>query len=307
MWNYLPGATSRHDYGFDVLRRIAKGGDFVFDFFRIPTHWLIDRITHEYVPTIATISLTARSLRLQVPPLPNALSRHLSYELRGAGADYAVGLDACAGVTLASAVSSTRWILDGRTLSPYRVEVASQRRSVDVSGITVVLADANFAAVFVLTSRGETLQVDFAGGGAFPVEIAAGSFPGGSAGVDQHLQELELSHRLQGQYVVVDDYSVAYPGSDTLFQGVGRAYYEVATRRMLFTWDAPQELSTAAELAGMVGDDAYFYNLERQALWRVNARTSVCEAKYNALFSSTQRQMDRLWVQGKSSSPPPIP
>jgi hypothetical protein len=92
MWNHLPVTTPCQEYGFDILQRITAGRDFVYDFLRCPTHSLIDRIMQEHVPTTATISLTARSLGLQVPPLPNALfaAYELVYELRSAGDDYSV-------------------------------------------------------------------------------------------------------------------------------------------------------------------------------------------------------------------------
>jgi insecticidal toxin len=164
--------------------------------------------------------------------------------------------------------------------------------------VKVAFTDLQFSRVLIITSRGETVQVEFDSSSTFPVAISAGSYPEGSAGVDRYLRELNESHHLQGHYVVVENYSVAFPDSTTRFQVVGLAYYEVAKKRMLFTWDAPSELAKNAQLGGVMGDEVYFFTLEHGALWRVDARTGACEAKYNALFNSTRRTLQRVWVEG---------
>jgi hypothetical protein len=56
---------------------------------------------------------------------------------------------------------------------------------------------------------------------------------------------------------------------------------------MLFTRNALAELTKTAELAGVIYDVVYFYSLEHQAIWRVNAKIAGSKAKYNALFKSS--------------------
>ncbi|KAI0526154.1 TcdA/TcdB toxin, pore forming domain-containing protein [Xylaria bambusicola] len=203
-YNYLPFSTSRGDYGFDVLRRMEGEGEesFLFDFFRPPIHWIIDTISHEYVDTGVTIALTSNSMRLQVPPLPYPMSSRLSYTIQGAGGSYAIGLEKIADITLSSSKSTTKWLLDVRTLKPQTVEIVDES-SAKVCDISIFTSDANYESLLVLKSNGETLKVDLKNKSTSTVQVDADTYPQGSAGVDTHLQDLDKRNQLQGQYIIV--------------------------------------------------------------------------------------------------------
>ncbi|KAK6860846.1 TcdA/TcdB toxin- pore forming domain-containing protein [Apiospora arundinis] len=297
-YNYLPFSTWRGDYGFDVLRRMEGEGEesFLFDFFRPPVHWIIDKITHQYVDTPVTIALASHSLRIQIPPLPYAMHSSLSYTLKGAGGAYSIGLEKIGGITLSSSASTTKWLLDARTLSSPEIEFRS--KYIIVSGIRITVSDTNYDVLLALLSNGETLKVDIQNETTTTVKIDAGSYPQGSAGVDDRLRDLERRNQLQGQFVVVDNYDARRGPNDTKTQNVGRAFYEVSKARMLFTRNAPAELTKTAELAGVIDDVVYFYSIEHKAIWRVNAKIEGSKAKYNALFKSSKMSLKCVWMEG---------
>ena len=60
---------------------------------------------------------------------------------------------------------------------------------------------------------------------------------------------------------------------------------------MLYTVDAPVELTKDVQLGALTKGDSevYFYNLGQSAIWRVDAATGSCLAKYNAFIPSSRR------------------
>ncbi|KAJ6262449.1 cytotoxin [Drechslerella dactyloides] len=291
LWTTLPFATGRHDYGFDVIRRLEDDYRFDFDFYIFPSEWIVNKISHKYVETPVTVNLGERPIRVQVPKLPNELRGVLKYSLYGAGADYTIGLNAGVGMTLSSKSDSTRWILDCRDLEGDPNPVIKDD-SVSVAGLQVTFKDRKFSSTLVINSSAEVLQVDFKKHTASLIEVDASKFPGGNQKLSEHLNDLSDKHMLEGTSITVENYTT--PSGEK----VGRAFYEIAEKRFVYTSGLPEELTTNAKLGVDMGaDGVYFYNTEHAAIWRVNPENGALLAKYQALYPSSKRTLLGVWKE----------
>ena len=288
----LPFCTSRHDYGFDVIRELEVDGNFDYDFYIFPSEFIIRYISHEYVETPVTVKLETRPVRVQVPNLPNNMHNFLKYSLHGTGADYTLGLALGVGITLCSSSKNTRWILDSRNLGDGRIVVNDD--SVSIAGVRIAIADRNFSAVLLVRTTAEVRQVDFDNHETFPVREDASKIPGGTDKLLAYLGDLKAKHLLSGRFIIVDNYTP--PEGKT----VGRAFYQVDKQRLVYTSDAPAELTSTVQFGADMGADGIcFFNTEQSAIWRVDPTTGTCLAKFNALFPSATRTLRRVWEEGK--------
>ncbi|WP_256574787.1 TcdA/TcdB pore-forming domain-containing protein [Pseudomonas sp. PA15(2017)] len=286
----LPGATTRHDAGFDVIRRLETDGRFDYDFYIFPSEETIRRISQEYVDTPIEVLLDSRDRQLVIPALPKELHGYLNYQIKGAGGRYLVGLNEGARVDLFSEASNTpsRWIIDSSQLQSETISVSKDQ--LVVGGVVVKLDPARNGQVLLVNAKGEMRQVDFAGLTTRVVAEDASKWQLPGQRIEQHLSELAKAHQLQGQYVAVDNYS---------HQGrkVGRAFYDVANDRMLFT-DTTVEKAQRAQLGAVVGEHAYFVDAENAAAWRVDIATGKVNAQFAPFFNQSAGQISRFWQEG---------
>jgi hypothetical protein len=84
----------------------------------------------------------------------------LSCTLKGAGGAYSIniGLEKIRGITLLSSASTTKWVLDARTLLPPEIEFCSEY--IKVLDINITVLDTNYNVLLALLSNGETLKVN---------------------------------------------------------------------------------------------------------------------------------------------------
>lgn len=285
----LPGSTTRHDTGFDVIRRLEEDRRFDYDFYIFPSEETIRRIRQEYVETPIEVLLDSRDRQLVIPELPKELHGYLNYQIKGAGGRYLVGLNEGARVDLASeAGTPSRWIIDTSQLESDSISVSKDQ--LVVGGVVVKLDPAHNGQVLVVNAKGEVREVDFAGMSARVVEEDASKWQLPGQRIEQHLSELAKAHQLHGQYVVVDNYR--HEG-----RNVGRAFYDVAKDRMLFT-DTQVEQARNAQLGAVIGEHAYFVDAENAAAWRVEIATGKVDAQFAPSFNQSAGRISRFWQEG---------
>ncbi|WP_323837496.1 TcdA/TcdB pore-forming domain-containing protein [Photorhabdus africana] len=288
----LPGATTRHDTGFDVIRRLEEDKRFDYDFYIFPGEQTIRRINHEYVDTPIEVVLDQRNRQLVVPELPKKLHGYLNYELKGAGGEYLIGLNEGTRVKLTSNIAGalSRWIIDSSQLTGDRISVSTNR--LVVGGVVVELDPAQNGQVLVVNNRGEVRKVDFANLTAQVVSVDMSKSQRPGQQIEQHLSDLAKAHQLHGQYVVVENYRYNE-------RNVGRAFYDVAKDRMLFT-DTDNEQARHAQLSAVIEDHAYFYDADNSAAWRVNIATAQVNAQFEMRFNQNAGKINRLWQEGNT-------
>ncbi|MBS9439733.1 hypothetical protein EAE91_22080 [Photorhabdus noenieputensis] len=291
----LPGATTRHDAGFDVIRRLEEDKRFDYDFYIFPGEVTIRRIHQEYVATPIEVVLDQRNRQLVVPELPKELHGYLHYEIKGAGGEYMIGLNEGTSVKLTSDVphnlvgsAPSRWIIDSSQLASDSINITQNR--LVVGGVIVELDPARKEQVLVVNRKGEVREVDFANLTTQVVSEDANKWQVPGQQIEQHLNDLAKAHQLHGQYVVVENYN--HNGRD-----VGRAFYDVANERMLFT-DTTHEQARHAQLGAVMGNHAYFYDADNAAAWRVDIATGQADAQFEPWFNQNAGQLSRLWQEG---------
>ncbi|MCU1751004.1 TcdA/TcdB pore-forming domain-containing protein [Pseudomonas sp. 6D_7.1_Bac1] len=287
---HFPGATTRHDSGFDVIRRLEQDYRFDYDFYIFPSEYTVSRIHQEYVATPIDVVLDQRNRHLLVPELPKELHGYLHYEIKGGGGEYLIALNEGATVKLTSASASvpSRWIIDSNQLDSDHITVSKSR--LVVGGVVVDLDSPQSERVLVISHKGEVREVDFARLTTQVVGEDASKWKVPGQPIEQYLRELAQKHQLNGQYVVVENYN--HGG-----RNVGRGFYDVAKDRMLFT-DTVQEQAKQGNLGAVIGDHAYFYDAENAAVWRVTIANGQVNAQFDPWFSQSAGKISRLWQEG---------
>ncbi|WP_323853779.1 TcdA/TcdB pore-forming domain-containing protein [Xenorhabdus koppenhoeferi] len=292
----LPGAATRHDAGFDVIRKLEKDKHFDYDFYIFPGEVTIRRIHQEYVATPIEVILDQRSRKLIVPDLPKELYGYLHYEIKGAGGEYLIGLNEGVSVKLMSDVPKlggsgnipSRWIIDSSQLDNGTIKVLENR--LEIGGVVVELDPSQNGQVLVVNSKNEMREINFSKLTADVVKEDASKWQVPGQQIEQHLRDLAKAHQLHGQYVVVENYS--HNG-----RNVGRAFYDVAKERMIFT-DTTHEQVKHAQLGAVMGDHAYFYDTDNAAAWRVDIATGQVDAQFMPWFNHSAGKISRLWQEG---------
>ncbi|WP_340613510.1 TcdA/TcdB pore-forming domain-containing protein [Xenorhabdus thailandensis] len=290
----LPGATTRHDTGFDVIRRLEKDKRFDYDFYIFPGEATIRRIHQEYVATPIEVVLDQRNRKLIVPELPKELHGYLHYEIKGAGGEYLIGLNEGTSVKLISDVVAgsnpvpSRWIIDSSQLASNTISVSKSR--LVIGGVVVELDPAQNGQILVVNGKNEVSEVDFSNLTTQVISEDASKWQVPGQQIEQHLNDLAKAHQLHGQYVVVENYN--HNGHD-----VGRAFYDVSNKRMLFT-DTTHEQAKHAQLGAVMDDHAYFYDADNAVAWRVDIATGQVNAQFEPWFNQNAGKISRLWQEG---------
>lgn len=286
----LPGTTNRHDGGFDVIRRLEQDRRFDYDFYLFPGEYTIRKIHQEYVDTPVEVLLDERNRQLVVPELPNELHGFLRYEIKGTGGEYVIDLNEGVRVKLTSETGSmpSRWIIDSSQLASDSISVSNQQ--LVVGGVVVELDPAQNGRILVVNAKKEVREVDFTGMTTRVLVEDASKWQVPGHRIEQHLRDLAKAHQLQGQYVVVENYS--HEG-----RNVGRAFYDVAKDRMLFT-NTDIEQARHAQLGAVSGDYAYFFDAENAAAWRVDIASGRIDAQFDPWFNQSAGNISRLWQEG---------
>lgn len=286
----LPGATTRHDTGFDVIRKLEQDRRFDYDFYIFPSEETIRRIHQEYVETPVEVLLDGHSRQLVIPQLPKELYGYLRYDIQGAGGEYLIGLNEGTEVRLSNEAGTqpSRWIIDSSQLESDSITVAKDHLL--VGGVKVKLDPAQSGQVLLVNAKGEVRAADFAGQTTYVVKEDASQWQVPGQCIEQHLKELAQAHQLHGQYVLVENYKHGE-------RNVGRAYYDVAKDRMLFT-DTDVQQARNAQLGAVIGEHAYFVDAENAAAWRVDIASGKVDAQFAPSFNQSAGQISRFWQEG---------
>ncbi|WP_167404836.1 TcdA/TcdB pore-forming domain-containing protein [Vibrio penaeicida] len=272
----LPGATTRHDAGFDVIRRLEVDGRFDFDFYAFPSEFILTRITQKYVNTDVTINLGAQNRQILMRKLGKELKGKLNYVLKGKGGEYRVNLQP--GATLSLEVepqtqAGTRWILDARQLPASDIQVASDHLT--VGGIRVNLRSADLGQILVIGNREEVSTIDRANTKAVLSSENASQWANADQ-LHQHIQSEVDKHHLESDFVAVENFT---PQGQQ--QAVGQAFYQVDKKRFVYTpAPAHADFLAQAQLVAINGDLAWFN--KGSEVWLVDVNQSTILAQYRA-------------------------
>lgn len=307
-WGDLPGATTRHDPGFDVIRRLEQDYRFDFDFYIFPLEQIVDSIIHAYETTKVTVILNDKPVRLQFPtlpptdklpqgpPLPYVLRSCLEYTVEGADAAYTIGPSYGGIITLKSASGHRpQWTFDLR--GDVNQQVDKVGNYLEISGMTVTLDDRNFSYLRIINNKNEVSELDHKSLAARIIREDASKWPTNLI-LLEHLKQLGAQEpTARAEFITIDGYTV---DRGTKKIDVGRAYFDSGRSRMMYSFPDPgRPAFNDQHLGPVIGDSVYFYTPYQ--VWRVNVKDGTCIASYNGFFEPDVSAPVRVWAQGKPS------
>ncbi|UBX49510.1 prevent-host-death family protein [Providencia alcalifaciens] len=289
-YNLWPGCTSRHDNGFDVIRRLEQGDNFDYDFYIFPSENTITQIFHEYVDTSIDVILDEKNRELVIPQLAKEWHGKIKYKIKGYGGTYKLNLNNGVCISLTDDVKNnqnSKWIIDASGLEDCTVKILNNQLMVGNIKIDVDI-DSVQGQIIVIDKNKEVQEIDFSSAQVIILSEDEKIWKGKSKSLEQHLQHYARQHQTHRQYIAIDNHQ--YNGKD-----VGRAFYDVSNQRYIFidTLDANKQYAT---LSTVMDDTAYFYLPEQKQIWEVDIATGVVNAEYQ-LENQNNRPFEilQLW------------
>ncbi|HGJ5856918.1 TcdA/TcdB pore-forming domain-containing protein [Arsenophonus nasoniae] len=288
----LPFVTTRDDRGFDLLRKLEQDGRFDFDFYAFPGERAIYKIIPDYVSTPIKVILDDRDRELVIPALPIDFQRYMSYQLIGGEGEYRISLAKGVPITLVSNHANTRWVLDARYLkSGTNMQVSEEGDYLYIDNVIVTLPKnasqisvINKEGIFVFDEKSQQMHI---------IHMDAMRFNNNNS-LDEYLKMLANIQEHPTPFVIIDHYQ-----PDNAVGQVGRAYYETARSRMIYTnRPGEAEFLSQAVLAKVDGDKAWFYR--DTAIWQVEISSGKIMKQYQPFsFATESHDMIRSYtIQG---------
>ncbi|HHR6037366.1 TPA: TcdA/TcdB pore-forming domain-containing protein [Providencia alcalifaciens] len=274
----LFGGTSRGDYGFSVLRKMEENDQFYFDYFYCGLEYVMSNLKAEYVFTPVLIVLDSTNKHLIVPTLPEPWHGYIEHSLIGAGAEYQISINHGSSLKLKQSLLATEqstWIIDTSSIDGQKGQVIKVNDDNIQIGNTVVYIDETAASskILIMNSEHEIREINFNNKTIDLVSINGKHWGPKIDSIQHFLNDLANRNELKRKYVIVNDYSVNG-------KNVGRAFYDVAARRMLYTNSSNKE-NQSAILIATIEDIAYFYSESENVIWSSNVNNGGVYAKFD--------------------------
>ncbi|WP_272517904.1 TcdA/TcdB pore-forming domain-containing protein [Providencia sp. PROV221] len=270
-YSSLFGGTSRGDNGFSILRGMEERYQFYFDFFYCGLEYVITTLEHEYENTTIHVNLDSQNRQLTVPKMPIPWQGHITHAVTGNGGEYQITVNYGASLTLIEGAiygKQSSWIIDTSLIESDGKEHVIQIMDdhIKISGITINV-DTSVAdnSILLVNAQHEVCEIDFINKTAKIINLDGSQWINKSQTIKQHLHDLSIKNKLNGQYVAIDNYQ--YNGLN-----VGRAFYDVQYDRVIFTHSKNKE-NHSAQLIKINRDTAYFYSSVESVIWQVDINT----------------------------------
>ncbi|WP_438336210.1 TcdA/TcdB pore-forming domain-containing protein [Providencia hangzhouensis] len=293
-YNLWPGATTRHDSGFDVIRRLENTDKFDYDFYIFPSENTITQIFHEYVDTEIEIKLNNQYRHLVIPKIPSEWHGKIKHSIRGDGGVYKLSPQIGAEIELiddSNKVSPSHWIISGGLLDKDDIIVSSD--CINIGGVKIKIDQSVSKKDFLyINNNNEVYKVDFLNLDLNLIGEDGNKWVGHNEELSNHLNKLNEQHKIMGQYVLIENYEYGKVN-------VGRAFYQVSTGRYIFT-DSLEQYTKNADLFSLLGAGACFYSKDNNLLWLVD-KDNKLQWKY-IINNNSQRgfELTKLWVSNEN-------
>ncbi|MCU1751484.1 TcdA/TcdB pore-forming domain-containing protein [Pseudomonas sp. 6D_7.1_Bac1] len=278
-YQLMPGATHRHDLGFDEARELEynREGERIFWFDPwTPFEYIVYKLFPNYQPTSVKIVLDEQCRSLYVPLIPLEWQGKMSYDIEAVTGQYSLSLSpGVVAVYLSSQreSASLRWVLRATWASDAVVLFEPQGLKID--GVAVQVAVDS--EMYLELEQGQLFRVDWSNR---RLNLLEQNLPdeNDSGALRERLTRLTHEHRLASPYLPLHNLKV--PFVDPQWPVHTNAFYEVARERILYARDLPSAVNAEVRLGAVVGDHVYFYHHDQPTLWRVDALTGRVNRRY---------------------------
>ncbi|MEX9607571.1 TcdA/TcdB pore-forming domain-containing protein [Providencia huaxiensis] len=272
-YNLWPGATTRHDNGFDIIRRLENTDKFDYDFYIFPSENTITQIFHEYVDTSIEVNLDDKYRYVVVPKIPNEWYGKLNYSIKGNGGVYRIAPQLGTKITLfdeSGSISPSNWLIDGTFFE--NDEIIIHHDKVIISGVEVYFSSSMPKDnILYINSQNEIYKIDCLNLTYYLISEDGNKWIGKSDRLSEHLDELNSQHKFNSQYIIIENYQ--YNG-----RNVGRAFYQTSTGHYIFTHYSDDKTNSADSFV-ILGDSFYFYSKKYNLIW-VTGSDNKIKCKY---------------------------
>ncbi|PNQ54460.1 hypothetical protein C1141_15765, partial [Vibrio agarivorans] len=268
-YEILPGATTRNDAGFDVLRKLEAKLDFDFDFYVFPSEYLIRSMREEFVDHTVDIKL-GRQDRIVITPKINGFNlRKLNYRLSAEQGKQTLLVQDYGHYSLIEENGQkVEWLIDAREMQQHRPVLHDG--ILEVGSVKIRVNELEHSIITLFMPNGDVWQ---ATPSTLSLTETDATQQTTSQDVLHHLKQLAQDHQLFGDYVTIDNYLEKG-------QPLGRAYYDVQQDRIIANREVSVELSQEAKLLSVQADSALFFNQHYGHLWKVDTATGLEQESY---------------------------
>lgn len=291
----LPFASSRHDEGFDIARRLEKKGkdgkyQFLFSFYSFPSHYIVYRLFPKYRETQITVELDAVERTLVVPVLPKAWHGKVNYRIVGAGESCSVTVNRGVNLLLESpSLKTCRWVLQGPNVLERDMRFVGH--DLRIGGATVSFSGKGRHEVLIRLHGNELYRVDFAKRQLDILEQTAPESLDEQA-LLEHYKGLVTEHRLTLPYTPIHRYLI--PFEDPQEPRYTTGWYDAHDDRFLYIRNSSVFGAEDAQLSLVSGDYAYFHNPKDLRIWQVEAATGLVKFQYRLLYRNGKTTIDSV-------------
>lgn len=281
----LPFASSRHDRGFDIARRLETkledgNWQFLFSFYSFPSHYIVSRLLPSYRETVIEVLLDKVQRTLVVPSLPHAWKNKVSYRIIGNGAHCTLALDRHAHIELvAPSQSACSWVLETGWAREGDIRI-ERLGDLYIGNVHVKVTGQGRHSLLIRAGDQQLFSVDR---GQRQLNVIQQSAP---VGLDEHallthFRTLAREHRLVLPYTPVHDWPIPFESPQA--PRATTAWYDAREDRFLYIRNEYIADTEDAQLAFVADGDAYFYRSDSYDIWQVDAVSGRLKCRYRLM------------------------
>ncbi len=269
-WTYLPFATTRHDQGFDVLRRL-EGDDFFYDFYHFPSEYIITQLYEEVANTAVKVMLDEEPREFFIAKFSSANfpRSYLSYSFEATthqGSCF-VALNPVSRIEL-RAPSGYQWILSAKDLGDDRLHFSENGIEIGTIQIRIETYASN---VFFIDKIGNYFQLDFIRRILQPQSLSFTFLK------QQHvtIQTYLANHHVRANHTMT---LIDYPMlNDKAVSYLGTAFYLPEENIYRFMEGMPQQIAKAMIMI-YSKNISFFYHPNIAVIWQTGKENYVQKA-----------------------------
>lgn len=290
-YHSLPFASTRHDKGFDIARRLEKKNEkgqwrFLFTFYSFPGEYIVQGIHPAFRPhtrTVIRVTLDDKPRTLVVPMLLDSWHGKIAYEIEAGTEPCTLVLNQGVNVELkSSALKTLHWTL----LATWAQE--SDIQFVRGEGLKIGEVSIKYSG-----QAGFDVTLHLAGNNRYRIDHhqqvlildEVDAVPGTDAQtLRAHFKALAREHRLEQPYTPVHKFLIPFDNPEE--QRYTTAYYDSAADRFLYIQDDDIPVPVNPLLGAVVDGCAYFYHPQSVEVLKTDVASGLISHRYRLMLKS---------------------
>ncbi len=287
-WQTLPGATTKNEPGYDVLRRLEDNYLFDYDFYVFPSEYILQEIKNiSYTTTAVDVRLDSRDRTLAMPDIPQEQKWHVHYQIYGQGGQYTLALNEGTWVDLHNQGDTpSTWIFDAANLDHDDIRFNGDQLRVGnyvINGLNEATGDH-----FFINHARDMYTVDASSRSISLLSVNA-------QGHGDGLMAFLAGRTIPGRFLQLTNYQVNN-------RTIGSAWYDKETREIRYVDVDSADMTAHLQLLDMMGNQMILL-AEKEGkieIWKVDAATHRVGDRYGLVSSGRggTHRLSGIWNDG---------